>query len=230
MANPWFKFYGADYLGDIKILQLDANERSCWLTLLCLANQSGSNEIKFLTETQLLSMSGVTQPILGILQKLEQLDMIRVSNGTVTISNWEKRQYSEGYSRVMKFRKRKSNAENTDRTDKNRIDKKRKEEELPDWLNKKAWEAWNIYRKEIKKPLKPTTIRLQLKLLAEHKFDHAQIIKNSITNGWTGLFPLKGNERKPQKYEPPDYGPEINDRRNLLTKQMEKIKNFDSSA
>jgi hypothetical protein len=73
----------------------------------------------------------------------------------------------------------------------NRRDKKRIEETaLPDWLNKKAWEAWVSYRKEIKKTLTPTSIKLQLKMLSDNQKDHVQIIKNSITNGWKGLFQL----------------------------------------
>lgn len=63
--------------------------------------------------------------------------------------------------------------------------------QLPIWINKKAWEAWEQHRKEIKKKLTPTTMRLQLKFLESHKEDHAEIIRNSITNGWTGLFPIK---------------------------------------
>lgn len=75
---------------------------------------------------------------------------------------------------------------------------------IPDWMNSKAWDAWVNYRKEIKKPLKPSTIRLQIKLLTENQKDHTQIIKNSITNGWTGLFPLseqKGYSRRSSGYE-----------------------------
>lgn len=63
--------------------------------------------------------------------------------------------------------------------------------QIPDWINKVAWETWVNYQKEKGKSLKPTTIKFQLKMLEEHKQDHIQIIKNSIQNGWIGLFPLK---------------------------------------
>ena len=62
---------------------------------------------------------------------------------------------------------------------------------LPEWLNKEAWGLWIQYRKEMKKKMTPLTIKQQLKLLEIHKKDHVGIIKNSIQNGWTGLFPLK---------------------------------------
>lgn len=132
MTNPWFKFYAGEYLSDLKILQLTAEERSCWVTLLCLANQSsGDGEIRFLSVDQLLVLSGVLEPLPGVLEKFEKLGMIRITNGLLTINNWEKRQYSEGYSRVKEFRKRKSNAEDNDRIYKNRIEENREDKNIP---------------------------------------------------------------------------------------------------
>lgn len=105
--------------------------------------------------------------------------------------------------------------------DKNVNENRNKDTELPNWLNPKAWAAWEQHRKEKNKALTPTSKRLQLKLLEENKETHAQIIKNSITNGWTGLFPLKENGfRKPNKYVEPNYDKETNERRNLLVEQM----------
>lgn len=96
-----------------------------------------------------------------------------------------------------------------------------KDTELPNWLNVKAWAAWEQHRKEKNKALTPTSKRLQLKLLEENKETHTQIIKNSITNGWTGLFPLKENGfRKPNKYVEPNLDKEMNQRRNELLKQF----------
>lgn len=77
------------------------------------------------------------------------------------------------------------------RLDKVRLDKN--SIELPLWLNKKSWEEWIQYRKELKKKMTDITIKKQLKLLSEHIKDHTKIIENSIANGWTGLFPLNDN-------------------------------------
>lgn len=108
MANPWFKFYGTEYLGDLKIRGLSGDERSSWITLLSLASQTKDGSIKFLTEESLLEMSGVREKI-PVLQKFKDLEMISVSNGNVTVLNWEKRQYSESLNRVREFRKREGN-------------------------------------------------------------------------------------------------------------------------
>lgn len=220
MTNPWFKFYGIEYLGDRKINSLTGDERSCWITLLALASsESKDGTVKKLEEKTLFEMAGV-KIYTPIFKTLQDLDMISVGNGIVTVLNWEKRQYSESLNRVREFRKREGNEDVT--TYKNRKEKKREEEkrELPPWLNKKAWETWEKYRKEIKKKLTPTTVRQQLRFLEENKSDHTEIIRKSITNGWTGLFPLKEGQRKPNKYVEPNLDKETNDRRNELIKQF----------
>lgn len=67
----------------------------------------------------------------------------------------------------------------------------------PEWLDGEAWEEWEKFRREIRKTLTPMSRSKQLKLLEENKDDQKEIINNSITNGWTGLFPLKkGKEAK----------------------------------
>lgn len=56
-------------------------------------------------------------------------------------------------------------------------------------LNLKAWEQWLTYRKEIRKPLKPVSFALAQKKLASFGDQQMAVVENSITNGWTGLFP-----------------------------------------
>lgn len=126
MANQWFKFYGGEYLCDPKILQLNSQERSCWITLMCLASQTKDGTIKFLSEKQLLLMSGVTEDI-SVIKKFEEMDMIEVCNGNVTLRNWLKRQLSESIIRVRDHRmKQKCNGNVT--TEENRIEENRIEE------------------------------------------------------------------------------------------------------
>lgn len=99
MANQWFKFYSFEYLGDPKIFGLSDSERSCWLTLLCLANNaSRAGKIPFLTEEQLMLMSGVDfqderwERTKGILNRFEKLKMVSIKDNHITIINFEKRQ------------------------------------------------------------------------------------------------------------------------------------------
>lgn len=73
---------------------------------------------------------------------------------------------------------------------------------LPDWLNVEAWQEWMKYRSDIKKKMTPKTVKMQLNFLSLHQRDHVGIIKQSIMNGWTGLFPLKNGGRRPAQSQP----------------------------
>ncbi|QXE08554.1 helix-turn-helix domain-containing protein [Pseudomonas sp. AN-B15] len=53
-----------------------------------------------------------------------------------------------------------------------------------------AWADWCQHRKEIRKSLTATTCARQAKTLAGHH-DADAVINQSISNGWTGLFPEK---------------------------------------
>lgn len=204
MSSQWFKFYGGEFLSDPKMLQLNGNERSCWVTLMALASQTKDGVIRFLSEAQLLGLSGVTEPI-SVLKKFEDLNMITICNGNVTVVNWDKRQYSESINRVREYRlKQKCNdesngSETTERIE--RIERKNRKKELPDWLDKKIWEEWEEYRKSIKKKLNDLTISKQISFLEKQKLDHVAILEKSIQNGWVGLFPL--DKKKPYSQSPP---------------------------
>lgn len=140
MLNPWFKFYGTEYLGDQKMLALSACERSCWLTLLCYASQN-EGTVKHLSESTLMTQAGIDfeqdewERTVGVLNKLVELEMIRVDNGVITVTNWKKRQESSltPYERVKKFREKKRDDNEHDNAkitiEKRRIEKNREERE-----------------------------------------------------------------------------------------------------
>lgn len=145
LAMEWFKFYGGQYLGDPKIIALNSLERSCWLTLLCIASVSDDEgRIRFITPERLLTMSGIgptDDEWMGaesVFDKFISLGMIsKESNGDITITNWSKRQnsYLTGAERMKKYRgKKKSDAEVTQssnerdaRIEENRIEENNKE-------------------------------------------------------------------------------------------------------
>jgi 5-formyltetrahydrofolate cyclo-ligase len=54
-----------------------------------------------------------------------------------------------------------------------------------------AWADWIAFRKEIKKPLTPTSVKKQAKFLhAMSEADAIACLEQSIRNGWQGLFPV----------------------------------------
>ena len=68
--------------------------------------------------------------------------------------------------------------------------------EVPPELNTEeflaVWSDWVQYRKESKKPLKPTTISRQLNRLKKHPPEvAAAMLDQSIENQWQGIFELK---------------------------------------
>lgn len=138
--NKWFKFYGGEYLADPKMERLSPLERSCWITLLCLASMNGEGKIEFLTVEVLLNKSGIQfdpyhpeewEKALSVLTKFQNMKMISLSeNGDITVLNWEKRQEHNltVAERVAKSRENRKpvtiNVTNVT-SDKNRIDKNR---------------------------------------------------------------------------------------------------------
>ena len=60
----------------------------------------------------------------------------------------------------------------------------------PTNVSEQTWADWCQHRKEIRKPLTATTCAKQAKTLAGHHAPDA-VINQSISNGWTGLFPDK---------------------------------------
>lgn len=56
-----------------------------------------------------------------------------------------------------------------------------------------TWEKWITHRKEIKKPLTPTSTEQQLKFLSEQQ-DPVATINLAIRSGWQGLFPDKNGK------------------------------------
>jgi hypothetical protein len=65
----------------------------------------------------------------------------------------------------------------------------------------RVWAEWLAYRKEKKNPVTATSAGQQLSRLAGWGLAAAiESIRDSIANGWTGLFPPKGS-RSPPRYQ-----------------------------
>jgi hypothetical protein len=194
MINPWFKFYGSEYLSDPKIGSLSPQERSCWITLLCMASASSlPGVIEYLTVEVLLQKSGINfdpyhpeewDKCLSILKRLEKLRMVALNeNGTIEIINWDKRQEHNltVAERVAKSRANKKCNENVTidvtsvTTEENRKEENREEESntcptplgtAKDTEKENAFNAfWESYpRKDNKKTSKTRFMNLSPKL------------------------------------------------------------------
>jgi len=139
--NQWFKFYGGEYLSDPKIASLTPQERSCWVTLLCLSSISSiPGTVEYLTVEALLQKSGIVwdpyEPdewdrAKTVLDKFVRMKMVtKNEEGVIEILNWTKRQDTlmTAAERQAKYREnKKSNANVTERVTKVTLDKIRED-------------------------------------------------------------------------------------------------------
>lgn len=72
-------------------------------------------------------------------------------------------------------------------------------------LDVEAWDRWVAYRKAIRKPIKPVSEHAMQVKLARFGKDQAEVVGQSISNQWQGLFDLKKSKNglieKPVKSE-----------------------------
>lgn len=113
----WFKFYGQDYLTDIKIMSLSIEDRLCYITLLCLASAGDEpGVITNCTEDGVIKLTHLYNDpydrdneytrAVGCLKRFEEKGMVTVCDGTVTVTAFKKRQeeYSTSAERMRRFR------------------------------------------------------------------------------------------------------------------------------
>ncbi len=84
-------------------------------------------------------------------------------------------------------------------------------------LDLDAWNRWEGYRREIRKPLKAASLKAAQRQLASFGSDQSAVVEQSIASGWQGLFPLKSNGPSRSAAEPgPGWRPTENDEGSLF--------------
>lgn len=58
-------------------------------------------------------------------------------------------------------------------------------------LDQEAWDRWVAYRRAIKKPIKPASEHAMKIKLTSYGENQAEVVDQSISNQWQGLFDLK---------------------------------------
>lgn len=144
MAYPWFKFFGNDYLADEKMLGMDGNIRSCWLTLLCYASRN-DGIARYITEEQLMIQAGVPvggdewNRTLGVLGRFKARNMVSITENGIEIVNWEKRQamYQTGAERMSHLRHKRDTKVTLEEEEEVDV-----EEEVEEELFTRVWEVY----------------------------------------------------------------------------------------
>lgn len=148
----WFKFYGQDWLTDLKVRRLSLEDKMCFITLLCLASTADeSGLVRNCDELTLIELSNLRQNpydddneynrAVGCLKRYEALQIVTLhDNGDVTVNNFERRQgenlsnaeRQKAYRERLKTKPKERNARNVTRyndsnarIEENRIDKNR---------------------------------------------------------------------------------------------------------
>lgn len=150
----WFKFYGQDWLTDLKVMSMSIEDRLCFITLLCLASsEDNGGTVKNCDEESLIRLTHLYEDphetdnevsrARGCLERYKALHCVTINdNGDVTVVNFSTRQgenlsnaerqknYRERHKKAKnkgKIESYKSNNSNADqRNDSNaRIDKNR---------------------------------------------------------------------------------------------------------
>jgi hypothetical protein len=146
----WFKFYGQDWLTDLKIRRLSTEDRLCFITLLCLASTADEKGlVRGCDEQTLIEMTNLRQNpydenseynrAVGCLERYAALQIVTLhDNGDVTVNNFERRQgenlsnaeRQKNYRERLKTKPKQRNARNVTRyNDSNaRIEENRIEE------------------------------------------------------------------------------------------------------
>jgi len=121
----WFKFYGQDWLTDVKIMRMGIEDRLCFLTLLCLAsNDDRPGMIRGCDEETIIKLTHLYEDPMdddnevsragGCFKRFRDNKMITLDRyHNVIITNFTKRQEKNlsGYERVKKCREKKKGLE-----------------------------------------------------------------------------------------------------------------------
>jgi len=71
--------------------------------------------------------------------------------------------------------------------------------DIPEWINQEDWVALLDHRKSVRSPINDKSQKLiieKLKRFKEQGMNVSDVIKESIINGWKGIFPIQNNLQK----------------------------------
>jgi len=202
-SNQWYRWYPGDFARDTRMLSLE--EKGAYRELI---------DYYFSTRGAIPSDPHMIKRILGVsLQKTRRI--------TAVLEQFFVKENKSYYHKKIEFelsnslKRHKSAVANGKAGGKAKAlansylpepepePNKPLKKEYPKELNEKAWESYIDYRKKVKlKKLQPVSEEKQIeKLISFGGYEiQEQCINETISNGWQGIFPPKGesngNERK----------------------------------
>ena len=219
---PWFRMY-TDFLNDPKLIALAFEDQRHFIGVLALKSDGA---LEAYVDEQLMDRI-VAQRLWidhGVIREVKRR---LVAAGLIDSAwqplAWDRRQFKSDSSkdRVAAYRankkagngdvtlqQRKSSAVDTD-TDTDKEEEKKGEKSadapslfvLPDWINKKHWDAWHscAKRKKATDAQKQMAVE-KLDAWRQAGIDFAGALENAAIGGWQGLF--KPDDKKPAISQP----------------------------
>ena len=203
----WFRMYG-EFATDPKVQMMSEADQRRFVMVLCLRC---SNEGVTLHETEIAFQLRISN------EEWATTKALFLSKGLIDEdcmpTSWDRRQFVSDSSkaRVAAYRERQKLARNvtvtppdtdtdtdTEQDQKHVAAPKPKPKSCrfdpltakPANVSPEAWADWCQHRREIHKPLTAKSCEQQAKALEGHATPD-QVLVNSISNGWTGIFPDK---------------------------------------
>ncbi len=202
-SQPWFPFYWGDYVQDTASLSL--TEHGAYLKLLgalyteqrslpadwpALFRSCGAHDeverqavVTVVDRYWVKTLDGIEQP--RAMVEIEKRRHIAERNTRIA-----RDRYQSGTSAAPDHHQNRTSTSTSISTSRDTVTATRAYA-LPPWLDVQAWTEWEVYRRERRKTLTPSTARKQIKFLEQNQADHVAIINKAIEKGWQGLFPLQ---------------------------------------
>lgn len=207
----WFRMYG-EFLTDPLVRLLSFEDQRHFIGALCmkclgvLDKEYATEDVRRQVLSSLLglSASAASASISAFDQANERLRTLGLVDEHWQPLNWEKRQFPSDHSdptgaeRQRRYRDRQKTVTPVTRDvtalEQSRTEQKENRTEcdtVTPGLDPLAWKTWLTYRKSIGKPIKPASIPAAQRKLSGYGTSQAEVVEQSVANGWQGLFELK---------------------------------------
>ena len=208
---PWFRAY-TEMMDDEKLRLLAFEDRWHFVAILCMKGAGILDESgPLLMRKAAVKMGLAVRELEEVARRLSEVGLIDAA--TLQPLAWDARQMKSDSSaeRVQAYRERQKQAkqagnvtvtaQDTDTDTDTEVEKEEEQKkatrkraapssfELPDWINRQHWDAWNSCPK--RKKATDAQKKMAVDKLAEWRqqgVDYAAALENAAIAGWQGLF------------------------------------------
>ncbi len=213
--QPWFKFFAADYLLDADVDAMPREAEALLVRMWCVCHREGycPSDPATLARKTLCSLQYISQckphcePFFELRQdgKLYSRRMEEEkARSEQARQNANKRYAPKSKSDSDSDSKSESKSESESESERgsavgsangSAVGTAAQKQLLPDWIPPENWQGFVEHRKKLRACLTPRSTNLivgKLTLLRKQGYAPAEVLDQSVANGWKGIFELKG--------------------------------------